>query len=62
MDELKKIDYHDELIPFPLVFNRLGIIFHLPKEETVMLLDHLESEGHIKIVPFHGIQVLKNDL
>ena len=62
VEELKKIDYPEELIPFPLVFNRLGVIFHLQKQETVTLLDHLESEGHIKVVPFHGVQILKDDL
>ena len=62
IEELKKIEYPGELIPLPLVFNRLGVMFHLQKEETVTLLDHLESEGHIKIVPFHGIQILKGDL
>lgn len=61
IEELKKIDYPEDLIPFPLVFNRLGIMFHLPKEETVTLLDHLESEGHIKVVPFHGIRVLEEE-
>jgi len=59
IEELKKIDYPDELIPFPLVFNRLGVMFHLPKEEAAMLLDHLESEGHVEVVPFHGIRILK---
>jgi len=59
IEELKKIEYPDELIPLPLVFNRLGVIFHLQKEETVRLLDHLESEGHVKVVPFHGIKILE---
>ena len=59
IEELRKINYPEELIPFPLVFNRLGVIFHLQKEETVTLLDHLERQGHIEVVPFHGIRVLE---
>jgi len=59
IDELKKIECPDELIPFPLVFNRLGVMFHLPKEETVTLLDHLESEGRVKVVPFHGVRIME---
>ena len=31
VEELKKNDCPEELNPFPLVFNRLGVIFHLPK-------------------------------
>lgn len=55
--ELKKINCKRRIIPFPLVFYRLGAIFHLKKEDSITLLKDIEKKGYIEIIPFKGIRL-----
>jgi Mn-dependent DtxR family transcriptional regulator len=45
------------IIPFPVVFNRLGAIFHFNKETSKLFLKDMEKRGLIKIIPFKGIKL-----
>jgi len=58
LKELMKINYRREIIPFPLVFNRLGTMFHFDKRSSVVVLKNLERRGHVEIIPFKGIRIL----
>jgi len=53
--ELKKIEYKGKIIPFPLIYYRLGAIFHLRKKDAWKLLKILQERKMIKIVSFKGI-------
>jgi len=57
LTELKKINRYRRIIPFPLVFNRLGTIFHFDKETSVLVLKEMERRKSVKLVPFHGVQL-----
>ncbi|MGQ9469296.1 MAG: hypothetical protein ACUVTD_05660 [Nitrososphaerales archaeon] len=59
--ELRKINCKKRIIPFPLVFNRLGTIFHFDKETTKIAMRALEERGLIQLVPFKGIRILMDD-
>jgi hypothetical protein len=48
-----------KVIPFPLVFYRLGCMFHLDKETSRLVLQELERKRLIRIYDFHGVEVLK---
>ena len=48
-----------KIIPFPVVFYRLGCIFHLDKETSRLVLQDLERKRLIRIHDFHGVEVLK---
>ena len=56
--ELRKIDCKKRIIPFPLVFNRLGAIFHFDRETAKTVMRILEEKKSIQIVPFRGIRLL----
>lgn len=56
--ELMRIDCKRKIIPFPLVFNRLGTMFHFSKRNSRMLLKDMEKRGYIEIIPFKGVSVL----
>jgi DNA-binding Lrp family transcriptional regulator len=45
------------IIPFPLIYKRLGVIYHFSKKKSLVLLKSLERRGLIKIVRFHGIKI-----
>jgi hypothetical protein len=47
------------IIPFPIVFYRLGCILHLDKETSKLVLQELESKRLIRIHNFHGVEILK---
>lgn len=48
-----------KIIPFPLVFYRLGCILHLDKETSRLILEDLEKKRLIRVHDFHGVEVLK---
>jgi hypothetical protein len=48
-----------KIIPFPVVFYRLGCILHLDKEASRLVLQELEKEQLIRIHDFHGVEILK---
>lgn len=60
LKELMKVNCGRKIIPFPLVFNRLGVIFHFDKETSVFVLKILENKRWVKLIPFHGIRILRN--
>ncbi len=47
-----------EIIPFPLVFQKLCTCFSMPKEECWEILRLLRDMGMIKIEPFHGVRII----
>ena len=51
-----------EIIPFSLIFHRLCSAFHITKEECWELLSFLQDKEMVKIVPFHGIRIIKSSL
>jgi len=55
--EILKINCKKRIIPFPLVFYRLGTIFHLNKNNSKIILKMLERKGLIEIVPFKGVRI-----
>lgn len=55
--ELKRIKTPKRIIPFPMVYQRLGCIFHFRKENAKKILQIMEKENLIKVIPFHGIQI-----
>jgi len=58
LKELKKAS-KSRVIPFPLVYYRLGAIFHFDKEISKQILKILEKKGLIEIHEFHGVEILK---
>lgn len=54
----EKIRHHDR-IGFKEITKILGVNFHLSREQTFQLLKQWENEGRIKIIPYHGIRILK---
>ncbi len=58
LKELRKIS-KSRIIPFPLVYYRLGAIFHFDKEISKHILKSLERRGLIKIHEFHGVKISK---
>jgi hypothetical protein len=61
-EELKKINCKRRIIPFPLVFNRLGTMFHFDKKNSVMLLKKIQTEGYVEIIPFKGIRIARKEI
>ncbi|MGA8855571.1 MAG: hypothetical protein WB643_00230 [Candidatus Bathyarchaeia archaeon] len=49
-----------KIVPFPIVFYRLGCIFHLDKETSKLILQDLENKRLIRIHDFHGVEILKD--
>ena len=60
--EILKINCRKRIIPFPLVFYRLGTIFHFDKNNSKIILKILERRGLIKIIPFKGIRLSGQEL
>jgi hypothetical protein len=50
-----------KIVPFPVVFYRLGCILHLDKETSRLILNDLEKKRLIRIHDFHGVEILKED-
>lgn len=61
-EELKKINSKRKIIPFPLVFNRLGTMFHFSKKSSLMLLKKIERKGYVEIIPFKGIRIARKEI
>ena len=59
LTELEKLNFSNGIIRFPLVFYRLGCMFHLSRDETWSVLKELELNGYIKIFPYKGIVIKK---
>jgi hypothetical protein len=59
LNELKKINCFRKIIPLPLVYYRLGVIFHLTKKEAWFVLKELENKGFLETYPYKGIKILK---
>jgi len=59
--EILKINCKKRIIPFPLVFYRLGTIFHFDKNNSKIILKILERRGLIKIIPFKGIRLMEQE-
>ena len=47
----------ENIISFPHVYQRLGTVWHLKKEQSFKVLKDMENRGLIKIKPFHGIRL-----
>jgi hypothetical protein len=47
-----------KIIPFPVVFYRLGCILHLDKETSRLVLQELERKRLIRIHDFHGVEMM----
>jgi transcription initiation factor IIE alpha subunit len=47
-----------EIIPFPVVFEKLCRNFSIPKKECWDVLFILRDEGLIQVVPYRGIRVI----
>jgi hypothetical protein len=62
LTELEKLNFSNSIIRFPLVFYRLGCMFHLSRDETWLVLKELEHSGHIKIFPYKGIAIKRRIL
>lgn len=56
---IKEIRYNSksEIIPFPLVFQKLCVSFSMPKKECWEILFLLRDMNFIEIVPYHGIKI-----
>lgn len=48
-----------KIVPFPLVFYRLGCIFHFDKETSRRILNDLQKSGLIRVHDFHGVEILR---
>ena len=57
LKEILKIKCKKAIIPFPLIYYRLGTIFHFNKRTSKIILKILEEKGLIKIIPFKGVKV-----
>lgn len=49
-----------EIIPFPIVFEKLCLNFSINKKECWEILFLLRDAEWIKIIPFHGIKIIKD--
>jgi hypothetical protein len=47
----------NSIIPFPLVYRRLGVLYHFSKKKSNKILKSLEKRGFIEIIKFHGIRI-----
>ncbi len=56
LEEIEKAG-KDNIKPFPLVYYRLGSIFHLDRTKSKTVLRILESRGLIEVIPFHGVKI-----
>jgi hypothetical protein len=48
-----------KIVPFPVVFYRLGCIFHFDKTTSQLVLKELEKKRMIRIHNFHGVEILR---
>lgn len=60
--ELKRIKSPRSIISFPMVYQRLGCIFHFSKDTAKKVLRIMEKEELIKVIPFHGIQIRDKEM
>lgn len=51
-----------KVVPFPVVFYRLGCILHLDKETSRLVLQELERKRLIRIHNFHGVEILQTKI
>jgi hypothetical protein len=58
LKELKKIKTSRRPISFPLIFYRLGAIFHFDKKTSMQVLKEMEKKRLVKIHSFHGVEIL----
>lgn len=56
--EKKIIDSEKKVLRFPEVYHTLSWLFHLKRSEAFAFLKELQDEGYIRIVPFHGIELM----
>jgi hypothetical protein len=48
------------MISFREITRVCGVVFHLSRKQTFLLLKTMEEKGLIKIYPYKGIKILKN--
>jgi len=46
------------IIPFPLVFQRFGTVFHFNKRQSFLILKDMKELKMVEIIPFHGIKLI----
>jgi hypothetical protein len=59
LDCLNKATTNSKIIPFPEIFYQLGTVLHFNKKECWYILQLLQQNGLIRVVPFKGIKVVK---
>lgn len=57
---LGEIKYQKELLPFPLVFEKLCRNFSIKKAECWVILRILKRAGVIEIIFGHGVRILSS--
>lgn len=62
LKRLCEIKTKKEIIPFPLVFEKICTNFSIPKEECWEILFLFRDIGFIEIHAGHGIKILKKEL
>jgi len=45
-------------IPFPLIFKRICVIYHLHKKDVIDVLRIMEQRNWISIIPYKGVKIL----
>jgi hypothetical protein len=45
-------------IPFPLIFKRICVIYHLHKKDAIEVLRIMEQRNWISIIPYKGVKIL----
>jgi len=48
----------NSFIPFPLIFKRICVIYHLHKKNAIEVLRIMEQRNWISIVPYKGVKIL----
>jgi hypothetical protein len=59
VSQIEEAGSRRKIVPFPLVFYRLGCILHFDREFSKLLLKDLEKKRLIRIHDFHGVEILK---
>jgi len=45
-------------VPFPLIFKRICVIYHLHKKDAMEVLRIMEQRNWISIIPYKGVKIL----
>ncbi|VVB88868.1 Uncharacterised protein [uncultured archaeon] len=57
----QKAPLKNSILTFPVVYQTLGTIFHLSKDEAITVFEEMRDSGLLEVVPYRGLRIVPSE-